>query len=125
MLAPLGVLAISVNGFFVSFVLGGLGARFRDVPLICANLMQVAFFLSPVFWQPTRHSEHVCSSISIHFTIFSKLVRMPLMGQIPPATIWLVIAAITCVNAIDLVLFLRPYSSANCVLAVRGPDVTN
>ena len=36
---------------------------------------------------------------------------MPLLGQMPPAMIWIVIAAITCANAIASVLFfarIRP-----------------
>jgi ABC-2 type transport system permease protein/lipopolysaccharide transport system permease protein len=110
LLAPLGVLAILVNGFFLSFVLGGLGARFRDVPLICANLMQVAFFLSPVFWQPNSTQNMLFIYLN-PFYYFLESIRMPLMGQIPSATIWLVILAITCTNAIVSVLFfarIRP-----------------
>jgi ABC-2 type transport system permease protein/lipopolysaccharide transport system permease protein len=110
LLAPLGVLAILVNGFFLSFILGGLGARFRDVPLICTNLMQVAFFMSPVFWQPTS-AQNVLFIYLNPFYYFLESIRMPLMGQAPPAMIWLVVAAITCVNAIVSLLFfarIRP-----------------
>jgi ABC-2 type transport system permease protein len=103
-LAPLGILAIAVNGFFLSFMLGGLGARFRDVPLIFTNLMQVAFFMSPVFWRPAQSQNALFIDLN-PFYYFLEAVRMPLMGQLPPARIWIVIAVITCVNAIVSLLF--------------------
>jgi ABC-2 type transport system permease protein/lipopolysaccharide transport system permease protein len=103
-LAPIGVLAIAVNGFFAGFLLGGFGARFRDVPLIFTNLMQVAFFMSPVFWKPTPATNMLFLDLN-PFYYFLEAVRMPLMGQSPPMSVWLVIAAITCANAIISLLF--------------------
>jgi len=109
-LSIIGVFAIVLNGFFFTFVIGGLGARFRDVPLICTNLMQVAFFLSPVFWKASQIQNPLFVEFN-PFYYFLEAVRMPLLGQMPPAMIWIVIAAITCVNAIVSVLFfarIRP-----------------
>jgi homopolymeric O-antigen transport system permease protein len=109
-LSILGVFAIVLNGFFLTFVIGGLGARFRDVPLICTNLMQVAFFLSPVFWKASQIQNPLFVEFN-PFYYFLEAVRMPLLGQMPPAIIWIVIAAITCANAIVSVLFfarIRP-----------------
>lgn len=99
-----GIFAIVLNGVFLAFVLGGLSARFRDVPLICANLMQVVFFLSPVFWRPAQVQNQLFVELN-PFYYFLEAVRMPLMGQLPPARIWIVIALITCANAIVSVLF--------------------
>jgi ABC-2 type transport system permease protein len=102
-----GILAILVNGFFLAFILGGLGARFRDVPLISANLMQVAFFISPVFWRPTQAQNPLFTQLN-PFYYFLEAARMPLMGEVPPAQIWWVIALITCVNAgVALLFFAR------------------
>jgi len=109
-LSILGILAIMVNGFFLTFVTGGLGARFRDVPLICTNLMQVAFFLSPVFWKASQIQNQLFVEFN-PFYYFLEAVRMPLLGQTPPAMIWIVIAVITCVNALVSVIFfarIRP-----------------
>ena len=103
-LAIPGLLAIVINGFFLGFLLGGLGARFRDVPLICTNLMQVAFFLSPVFWRATQAQHQLFIELN-PFYYFLESVRMPLMGEFPPLRIWIVIAVITCANAIISILF--------------------
>jgi ABC-2 type transport system permease protein/lipopolysaccharide transport system permease protein len=109
-LALLGILAIGLNGFFLAFLLGGLGARFRDVPLICTNLMQVAFFMSPVFWRPGSIQNPLFVELN-PFYYFLESVRMPLMGELPPSKVWLVIGAITLANACVSVLFfarIRP-----------------
>ena len=103
-LAILGVLAIIVNGFFLTFTIGGLGARFRDVPLICTNLMQVAFFLSPVFWRSSQAQHQLFVELN-PFYYFLESVRMPLMGEAPPLWIWAVIVAITFANALVSILF--------------------
>jgi ABC-2 type transport system permease protein/lipopolysaccharide transport system permease protein len=103
-LAFLGILAILVNGFFLSFLLGGLGARFRDVPLICTNLMQVAFFLSPVFWRAGQAQHQLFVELN-PFYYFLEAVRMPLMGEIPPLRLWIVIGIMTSANAIVSILF--------------------
>ena len=103
-LAIPGLLLTLVNGCFIAFILGGLGARFRDVPLISTNLMQVAFFISPVFWRPTAAQNPLFIELN-PFYYFLEAIRMPLMGIVPPASLWLIIAAITIVNAIVSVLF--------------------
>src|SRR5206468_7396737 len=103
-LAIVGVLLITLNGFFLTFIIGGLGARFRDVPLICTNLMQVAFFLSPVFWRATQAQHPLFFQLN-PFYYFLESVRLPLMGQVPPSTIWIVIAIITCINGVVSILF--------------------
>lgn len=104
LLAIVGVAVILLNGFFFAFTLGGLGARFRDVPLIFSNLMQVAFFMSPVFWRATAVQNQLFVELN-PFYYFMESVRMPLLGEAPPAKLWLVIAAITLGNAVVSILF--------------------
>jgi lipopolysaccharide transport system permease protein len=46
------ILLIMLTAFFAALLLGLLGARFRDVPQIVSNSMQLLFFLTPIFWLP-------------------------------------------------------------------------
>src|SRR5262249_49464221 len=48
---PFALAAIALNGAWIGLVLGMVSARFRDVPQIVANLLQVAFFLTPILFQ--------------------------------------------------------------------------
>jgi len=52
LLALPGLLLLCVNSLAVAILLGMLCARFRDIPPIVANVMQLAFFMSPVIWKP-------------------------------------------------------------------------
>ncbi len=47
-----GLLILGITAFAVSLLLGMLCARFRDVGQIVGNVMQLAFFLTPILWKP-------------------------------------------------------------------------
>src|SRR5687768_622157 len=57
-LMPLGIVLFAVNAVWVGIVLGLVSARFRDIPQIISNLVQVFFFLTPVLWQPGMLGRH-------------------------------------------------------------------
>ena len=47
-----GLILIYINSISYGLVLGILGARYRDIMQIVKSLIQVAFFLTPVMWNP-------------------------------------------------------------------------
>lgn len=51
-LALPGLLLLLADAFFASILLGMICARFRDIGPIVANVMQLAFFLTPILWKP-------------------------------------------------------------------------
>ena len=107
-LALAGLFLIMINSIWAAILLGGLSARFRDIPPIVASLMQVAFFLTPIFWKRENLPNREAFVDLNPFYYFIEVVRMPLLGQIPPLRIWLVVAAMTCVGGlISLVFFAR------------------
>ncbi|WP_199030306.1 ABC transporter permease [Ralstonia sp. ASV6] len=52
LLVPLGLGLLLLHGIWVGVTLGILCARFRDIPPIVANLIQIVFFFTPVMWSP-------------------------------------------------------------------------
>ena len=48
LLAIPGLLLVLLNGIGFGLILGILSARFRDIPLIVTNLVQLVFFASPI-----------------------------------------------------------------------------
>ena len=50
LLVIVGLLIVAVNGVWMSVLLGIVGARYRDIPPLVANVMQVMMFITPVFW---------------------------------------------------------------------------
>src|SRR5262249_15065643 len=54
LLAVEGLALLCVNGVWLGLLVGLFSVRFRDVPLIVASIMQVAFFLTPILWKPEQ-----------------------------------------------------------------------
>lgn len=52
LLALPGLILLLVNAFSASMLLGMVCARFRDIGPIVSNVMQLAFFLTPILWKP-------------------------------------------------------------------------
>jgi ABC-2 type transport system permease protein/lipopolysaccharide transport system permease protein len=50
LLFPLGLFVLTLNGLWVSLLLGMTAARFADVQPIVASLLQLVFFVTPIFW---------------------------------------------------------------------------
>jgi ABC-2 type transport system permease protein len=109
LLAFVGLFLVLLNGVWVALLLGGLSARFRDVPPIVSSIMQVAFFLTPIFWTPGALPSR---ELFVHLNPFYYLievVRAPLLGQTPPLFIWLVVIAMNCVGALVAIAFFARY----------------
>jgi len=108
-LAFAGLFLVLLNGFWVGLTLGGLSARFRDVPLIVGSVMQVAFFLTPIFWTPSSLPNRALFVNLNPFYYLIEIIRMPLLGKTPPLSIWLVVIGFNCVGAVVATLFYGRY----------------
>ena len=105
----LGLLLVIVNGSVYGFILGILGARFRDIYQIVISLMQVIFFVTPVIWEagvlPTKYQFLVKLN---PFAQFIDLIRAPIMGGMPTMYAYQVAGIFTIVGiVIMLILFHR------------------
>jgi len=85
-----------VDAMAISLLLGIFGARYRDIPPIVASLVQIAFYLTPVMWNPTMLSHHGMSAILVTWNPFFALLdimRGPLLGHGLDTLPWLVALA--------------------------------
>jgi ABC-type polysaccharide/polyol phosphate export permease len=99
LLAIPGILLLFANGFWIVTALAFICARFRDVELIIRNLLQLAFFVTPVFWD-YRHivgDRKFIVDYNVLF-YFVEIIRGPLLGEVPPATHYAVVAAVTAIG---------------------------
>ena len=99
-----------LNGMWLSFVLGIISARFRDVPPIIANVIQILFLVSPVLWTeadvPVALQQIAFVNPLSHFL---RVIRDPLLGADAPAMSWGIVAAVTVVGWALAVVLLRSY----------------
>jgi ABC-type polysaccharide/polyol phosphate export permease len=99
---------LAVNGVWVCIFLGTLSARFRDIVPIVTSFLQVAFFLTPVFWpiealgiyRPLAELNPLFAAIDV--------IRAPLIGVPVAAYSWPVLLVATVLGCgITFLLFAR------------------
>lgn len=79
-----GLAVVMANLWWCCFVLGVLGARFRDVGPIVASVLQIFFFLTPIIWKVDDLPERgfLVAANPVHHLI--EIVRAPLlMDRVP------------------------------------------
>ncbi|HTO66832.1 MAG TPA: ABC transporter permease [Bradyrhizobium sp.] len=97
LLALPGLALLMVNGVWIALVVGTLTARFRDVQQIVQSILQVAMFVTPLFWSPdsldgTRRIIFVGLNPLYHLL---EIVRDPLLGRPPNLNSYIAVALIT------------------------------
>jgi ABC-2 type transport system permease protein/lipopolysaccharide transport system permease protein len=102
------LIVLAVNGLWVSLLLGMLSARYRDIPPIVASFVQVAFFMTPVFWPP--ESMGIWTPYLPLNPLFAAVdvVRSPLMGAAPLPWSWTVLLVVTVLGSLGtFALFVK------------------
>jgi ABC-type polysaccharide/polyol phosphate export permease len=88
LLALPGFLLVVLNMLAIAVPLSIVGARFRDLSQITQSILQVVFFITPIFWFP-RLLEKGSWIIAINpAAYFIDLVRSPLLGHPPALLSW-------------------------------------
>ncbi len=102
------LLVLCVNGLWISLLLGTISTRFRDVPPIVANAVQVVFFVTPIFWpidavgrwKPLLMLNPAFAAIDV--------VRGPLLGEATSPLSWPILFICTVVGGtLGLGFFVR------------------
>jgi ABC-2 type transport system permease protein/lipopolysaccharide transport system permease protein len=103
-----GLFLLSLNGLWISLILGALSTRFRDIPPIVSNVVQVLFFLTPIFW-PLDAVGDLKHWLALNpFFAWIDVVRAPLLGVAPEPTSWPILAACVAVGGLSsFVFFVR------------------
>lgn len=106
-----GFALLLLNMFWVSLAAGILSARFRDIPLLIANVIQVVFFLTPVFWSSEDMPDRPAFVEWNPMYHLLDLVRKPLFGEAPGAISWVVGIGLAVVGTtFAVMLFRKTYS---------------
>jgi ABC-type polysaccharide/polyol phosphate export permease len=90
LLALPGLLLVYLNVLWLGLVLVILGTRFRDVSLIVGNLLQFAFFGTPILWPASTLGDHPIVAEANPLYHLIEIVRAPLLGEAPSWISWCV-----------------------------------
>jgi len=112
LIAP-GIVIVLANGVWVAILFGMLCLRFRDVQQLIVNVMQIALFVTPVFWPPeslngARHFVFVKLNPLFHMI---EILRAPLLGKVPPLSTYAAVALMTAAGGAAAFLVFRRYRS--------------
>ena len=89
---------VVANGFGFGLTLGTLSARFRDIPPLMANMIQMMFFVTPILWRPDAlGSRAIIADINPIYHLI-EILRLPLLGSFPSPLNWSVAIAFTAAN---------------------------
>jgi len=105
LLAIPGIALLFLNGIWVVTVLAFICARFRDIELIVRNLFQLAFLVTPVFWnyQQIAGNRRFIVDYNVLFH-FIQIVRLPLLGVVPSAWTYLIVIGVTLLGYLTAAL---------------------
>jgi ABC-type polysaccharide/polyol phosphate export permease len=95
---PIGIVCILSLGVGFGLWLGPLSVRYRDVNVGVGSLLQIALFLTPIFWNPKTLGE---SHWAVKFNPLGwivNLIREPLLGQMIDVRTLVLVFLFTVVN---------------------------
>lgn len=102
-----GFVMFTATIFLIGFFAAILSTRYRDIPVVIGNLLQVVFFVTPVFWSldtlPDRPA--VVTFNPVYHMI--ELVRAPLLGELPSPESWAAVAGIILILGPTIIWLYR------------------
>lgn len=109
LLAIPGLALIIVATFLSTLALGILCTRYRDLPQIVSNLMQLAFFVTPIMWHVEQLGDHARLLLLLNpFASFLRIVSEPMQGRVPSlATYGIVVGFLVLLFLIAWPLFAK------------------
>ena len=79
-----GILIVAVNGAWMTMLFGMIGTRFRDIPPLVGNLIQILVFITPIFWAPSQLGAKARYFVDPNYLYhLVDILRSPLLGGRP------------------------------------------
>ena len=96
-----GLALMIVNFVWISIIVGVLCTRYRDLPPIVSNLLQILVFISPIMYQPSSLPPDLMFIVRLNpLYYFIDAVRSPLLGLVPSPSTYLVLIAFAVVGSL-------------------------
>ncbi len=93
-----GLALLVANGIAWGLLLGVLCARFRDIPQLVTNFLQVIYYVTPLLWKSDLLGKRAWIAGANPFTYLIEIVRGPLLGIEVPLLSWGIALGVTGVG---------------------------
>jgi ABC-type polysaccharide/polyol phosphate export permease len=93
------LVVLTIDGIWISILLGMVSARYRDVPPIVMSFVTVIFFVTPIFWPPEALGVWMHALPLNPLFAAVDVVRAPLLGGSPLEYSWPVLLAVSVLGS--------------------------
>ena len=100
-----------MNGFFLIISIGIICERFRDIPSLITNILQISFFVTPIIWDPMNFKSRAIIILKLNpFWHFIEAARAPLLGRTVEIETYLILLIITFFNFLLALFMYKKFS---------------
>lgn len=109
LLAIPGLFLVAVNGVWICLLLGLLCSRFRDTQQVITTVLQVAMFVTPIFWSADQLGMRFKGVVDFNLLYhLVDVVRAPLLGRAPSTWTYLFVLLAALIGwTLTLMVFSR------------------
>lgn len=109
LLWPIGLALVVLCLSWIALFCAIISARYRDVPIIIQNILNIVFWFTPLMYFPEQLGSRRFVADYNPFTHIVALLREPLLGGAPSLNDWLIVLAITILGCIGTFLFFARF----------------
>ncbi len=111
LLSILGLILVCINLAWIGLILAFASARFRDLGPVVLNVLQIAFYITPVIWMAKAMPSGIAHWILGLNPLYHMLqvVRLPLLGSLPTAENWVACLVLGLFGAVLSTFVYRKY----------------
>lgn len=102
-----GLILVMLNLYWVTYLLGMLGARFRDIEYLINALLPLLFFISPVIFRADRLPISMSIIWLNPLSYFIEVIRAPLLGNIPEIKSYVVMLSLLLAGSTITTLYAK------------------
>ena len=98
-----GLFLVLANLFWMSYLLGVFGARFRDIEHLINSFLPLLFFISPVIFRAERLPVDMNIIWLNPFSYFIEIIRSPTLGEAPEPETFFVMLMLLVIGGITTI----------------------
>jgi ABC-type polysaccharide/polyol phosphate export permease len=106
---PICLILILICLSWMSLIAAVVSARYRDVPIIIQNILNILFWFTPLMYFPEQLGSKRFLADYNPFTHMIALVREPLLGNAPTRSDWLVVLTLAVIGWAGTFLFFARF----------------
>lgn len=104
------LLLMLITSIWLTYLVGAICARFRDLINIFTAIMQLAFYITPVIWKPGFLEGSLRIVMQLNpFTYYLEIMRAPILGEPISIFVWGVAFAIAFTGLFISLIFVGKY----------------